>query len=221
MSKIQIKHRWTDAVLYECDAPDDIESGLALRHALESGVKSGANLSGANLSGANLSGANLSGAYLSGANLSGAYLSGAYLSGANLSGAYLSGANLSGANLIGAYLSGANLSGAYLIGAYLSGANLIGAYLSGANLSGATYNGHPISRAPIQVDGLKWRVAILDDAMSIGCQTHKLADWAQFDDATIAGMDGRDALRLWRAYKAVLMGMAAADGRGVAQEVAK
>ena len=92
MAKHQINHRWNDSVLFECDVPDNMESGLRTRHALEKAVDAGANLSGANLSGANLSDANLSGA-----NLSGAYLSGANLSGANLSGANLSGANLSGA----------------------------------------------------------------------------------------------------------------------------
>jgi len=100
--KQQILNRYTRAVLFECDVPDDVSSGMAMRHALEKAVASGANLSGAYLSGANLSGANLSDAYLSGANLSGA----------NLSGANLSGANLSDANLSDAYLSGANLSGA-------------------------------------------------------------------------------------------------------------
>jgi len=100
--KHQIKHRYTDAVLFECDVPDDMESGLRTRRVLEKAVGSRAYLSGANLSGANLSDANLS--Y---ANLSCAYLSGAYLSGANLSGANLSDANLSGANLSDANLSGA------------------------------------------------------------------------------------------------------------------
>ena len=102
--RIEIKNRWTDAVLYTADVPDGTKSGMTMRLALEQAVASGANLSDANLSGANLSDANLSGANLSDANLSGAYLSDAYLSGA-----YLSGANLSGA-----YLSGANLSDAYL-----------------------------------------------------------------------------------------------------------
>jgi pentapeptide repeat protein len=58
--KIQIKHRYTDAVLYEH------ETTVAMRDALEAVVKSRANLSGAYLSGA-LSGANLSDANLSGA----------------------------------------------------------------------------------------------------------------------------------------------------------
>jgi len=110
MTKQQIKHRYTDAVLFECDVPDDIQqSGMAMRYALEKATEVRANLSGANLRGANLSGANLRGANLSDANLSDAYLRDANLSDAYLRGANLSDANLSDANLRGAYLRGANL----------------------------------------------------------------------------------------------------------------
>jgi hypothetical protein len=126
--KLQIKHRWSNNVLFEGDA----DSILSL---LKMALESRANLSGANLSGASLSRANLSGASLSRANLSGANLYGADLYGADLSGASLSRANLSGANLYGADLSGASLSGANLSGANLYGANLYGADLSGADLS--------------------------------------------------------------------------------------
>ena len=78
MSTIQIKHRYTGAVLYEHEPTDEQQaSGLAMRAALEAAVKCNANLSDANLSGANLSGANLSDATLSDANLRGANLSGA------------------------------------------------------------------------------------------------------------------------------------------------
>jgi len=66
---IQIKSRFTAAVLFEHDAENN-----STRLTLELAIKSGANLSGANLSGADLSGANLSSANLSGANLSGADL---------------------------------------------------------------------------------------------------------------------------------------------------
>ena len=110
MTKVEIKHRYTNAVLFSCDVPDDVASGLHMRHALEKATASRANLSGANLSGANLYGADLSGADLSGADLSGANLSGADLSGANLYGADLSGANLYGADLYGANLYGAKNS---------------------------------------------------------------------------------------------------------------
>ena len=82
--KIEIKHRFTLAVLFEHDADDN-----SMRLTLEMAIKSGADLSDADLSGAYLSGA-----YLRGANLRGAYLSGAYLRGANLRGANLRGANL-------------------------------------------------------------------------------------------------------------------------------
>jgi len=102
MVKVEIKHRWTNALLFAADVPDD---EFKTRKALEAAAESGANLSGANLSGANLSGANLYGAYLYGAYLYGANLYGANLYGANLSGAYLSGANLSGAKGVGKHAS--------------------------------------------------------------------------------------------------------------------
>jgi uncharacterized protein YjbI with pentapeptide repeats len=137
--KQQIKNRYTNAVLFECDVPES-HSGMAMRYALEKATQSDANLSGANLSDANLSDANLSGAYLRGANLRGA----------NLSDANLSDANLSGANLSGAYLRGANLRGAYLSGANLSDANLSDANLSDANLSD---NSKIIGKRPVFIIG--------------------------------------------------------------------
>ena len=239
MAKHQIKHRWNDSVLFECDVPDGMASGPRTRYALERAVEShaylsGANLSGAYLSGANLSDANLSGANLSGANLSDANLSGAYLSDTNLSHANLSDANLSDTNLSHANLSDANLSGASLSHANLSGANLSdtnlshanlsdanlsGASLSHANLSGAKWrDGIVINKPPIQLFGLHWRVTMLDEHMQIGCELHKLSDWAEYDDERIARMDGRNALRFWRAHKDVLLGLAKSAGRGVDTE---
>ena len=138
--KQQIVSRWDSTkVLFECDVPDDLPSGLRMRHALEKAVavRPRVALSGADFSRANLSGADFSRANLSGADFSDAYLLRANFSGANLSGADFSRANLSRANLSGADLSGADLSGANLSGADLSGANLSGADLSGANLSRA------------------------------------------------------------------------------------
>jgi hypothetical protein len=87
--KIEIKHRWTGAVLYSTEVDDS--DPLPLKTALV-----GANLDGANLDGANLDGANLDGANLVGANLDGANLVRANLDGANLVGANLVGANLDG-----------------------------------------------------------------------------------------------------------------------------
>ena len=100
--KIIIKHRHSDVVLYEYQPTEKHQaSGLAMRAALETATKDGANLGGAHLGGANLGGA-----YLRGAHLGGANLRGANLRGANLGGAYLDGANLDGANLGGKKLIG-------------------------------------------------------------------------------------------------------------------
>ena len=68
----KIKNRYTGAVLFECETPESLASGLAVRHALEKGVKARANLAGANLAGAYLADANLAGANLADANLAGA-----------------------------------------------------------------------------------------------------------------------------------------------------
>lgn len=66
-AKIVIKHRYTDAVLFE-DQPtyEQQAGGLAMRAALETATKSDADLGGANLYGADLRGANLGGANLGG-----------------------------------------------------------------------------------------------------------------------------------------------------------
>ena len=85
MAKVYIKHRWTEAVLFEFDATDEQRaSGLAMRAALEKAKHSGADLIGANLRDADLRGANLRGANLRDANLTGADLHDANLRAANL-----------------------------------------------------------------------------------------------------------------------------------------
>ena len=90
--KIIIKHRHSDVVLYEYQPTEKHQaSGLAMRAALETATKDGANLVGANLVGANLRWANLYGANLDGANLYGVNLRGVNLRGANLRGKKLIG----------------------------------------------------------------------------------------------------------------------------------
>src|SRR5450830_664832 len=153
--KIEIRNRWSGAVIFTHEA-----EGATMRDAVLAARNSGANLSDADLRGADLidadlRGADLRGADLRGANLRGADLRGANLRGADLRGANLRGADLSGANLRSADLIDADLRGADLRGANLSGADLSGADLSGANLSGANLSGADLSGAnllPIRDD---------------------------------------------------------------------
>ena len=77
MEVIEIKKRWTGAVLYSGEHAD-------VKEAVEAAVKAGANLRGANLRGANLRGADLDGANLDGAYLDGANLDDACLAGAQV-----------------------------------------------------------------------------------------------------------------------------------------
>lgn len=104
-----------------------------------------------------------------------------------------------------ANLRGADLSGAYLRGAYLRGADLSGADLSGAKIR----EGITVTKPPIQIYGLPWPITIWDAHMHIGCEFHSHAEWAQFDDASIVNMDGRNALTFWRAHKSVLLALCA------------
>ena len=95
--KHEIKNRWTGEVLFSCEIPEGMESGMIARHAVETAIAEGADLRGADLWGADLRGANLRGADLRGADLWGADLWGADLRDANLRGADLEGADLWGA----------------------------------------------------------------------------------------------------------------------------
>jgi hypothetical protein len=127
MKTIEIKNRWTGAVIYAMQVADD--DRYPIRTALEKAVTDGVNLSDADLTNANLSGADLT--Y--------ANLAGIYLCSANLVGAFFVCADLFGADL-----SNANLSGADLFGADLTNANLSGADLSGVNLCGVRYVDVPV-----------------------------------------------------------------------------
>jgi len=118
------------------------------------------------------------------------------------------------ANLSRADLSGADLSGAYLSRADLRGADLSGADLSRADLSGAKWrDGVIINRRPLFIGGLSWSVWVLDSHMQIGCELHKLSEWAEFDDRRICQMSGKEAVKFWRTYKDVLLAIAKSDGR--------
>ncbi|NHS74435.1 pentapeptide repeat-containing protein, partial [Acinetobacter baumannii] len=67
--KFEIKNRWTKEVLFTCDIPEGMESGMIARHAVEAAIAADADLYDANLRGADLRDANLRDADLRGANL--------------------------------------------------------------------------------------------------------------------------------------------------------
>ncbi|MGL5219603.1 MAG: pentapeptide repeat-containing protein [Plesiomonas shigelloides] len=132
------------------------------------------------------------------ANLRDANLRGANLRDANLRGANLCGANLYGANLCGANLYGANLYGANLCGANLYGANLCDANLCDANLWGCSGE---LNRIKSIFVSSVYAITYTSEYLQIGCQRHKIAEWWDFDDSTIAEMDGETALQFWLEWK--------------------
>ena len=100
--KIEIKNRWTGAILFEYEKENN-----SVKDTLIEAVKNKAYLRDADLRDAYLRGAYLGGADLGGADLRGADLGGADLGDADLRGAYLRGADLRDADLRGADLRGA------------------------------------------------------------------------------------------------------------------
>ena len=190
--KVEIKSWLDGSVLFATDIPENTPARLVICTTLNQAVQKHDNLASANLAGA-------------------------YLAGANLASAYLAGANLARANLAGANLASANLAGANLASANLTGANLASANLTGANLAGATYgDGIPMTKPPLQLNGLRWPVLILDKHMKIGCELHTIIDWFSFDDARIAAMDdGHADLSEWRAWKEPLCATCIAGGREI------
>ena len=132
-----------------------------------------------------------------------AILSGADLRYADLSNADLRYADLSNADLGGADLGGADLGGADLRYADLRYADLSNADLSNANLGGANLGG--AKNAPLIINGLHWIVSINGlGMMRIGCQRHKVEEWASFNDDQISEMDSH-ALAFWNKNKAMLL----------------
>ena len=104
----------------------------------------------------------------------------------------LSGANLSDANLRYANLSGANLSYADLSYADLSGADLIGANLNGSDLIIITWS--------------HWETYITPGHIRIGCQSHGLESWKNFNDEQISEMDSK-AIDFWKQNKELIIGL--------------
>ena len=112
----------------------------------------------------------------------------------------------------------ANLTGANLARADLTDANLTGADLTGANLTGARLDKTIIAddvttdRAPLQISGFEYPIAIWDNHAKIGCAFKSLSDWRAMTEVEA---EKSDALRLFTARDAILA-LAAVDGRGVA-----
>lgn len=94
----------------------------------------------------------------------------------------------------------------------LKGANLRGADLSRAHLSDANLMGADLSRAAIKntlliIYGLAWDVFINIHTIQIGCETHKISEWSNFNDDKISKMNS-EALSFWKENKEFILKLA-------------
>lgn len=205
--KFEIKNRFDGSIIFSIETE-------TIKLAVEAAIKSSADLSYADLSYAHLSSADLSYANLRSASLRSANLRSANLSSADLRYANLSYANLSYADLRYAHLRYANLRSANLRSAHLRYAHLRYADLRYADLRYAVIADNiNVTKAPLQIFGLAYPITIWDAHMHIGCQFHSLAEWDAFTDEEIVDMDGKNALKFWRAHKSPIFAIAKSDDR--------
>ena len=123
----EIKHRYTGAVIYSCEAE-------TFRECAERAVKEKVSLSEADMRGADMSWADMRGADMREADMRGADMSWADMREANMRGANMSEANMREADMRGADMSEANMREAYMRGADMRGANMSEANMRGADM---------------------------------------------------------------------------------------
>ena len=87
-----------------------------------------------------------------------------------------------------------------LRGANLRGADLRGADLRDADLRGADLRGAYLRDTAIVIYGMMWPIQITKNCIKIGCQSHTLDDWVDFDDDKISKMHD-NALEFWKENK--------------------
>jgi len=140
MTTIQIKHRFTGAVLFEYEATEDqVSQGIAMREALHAAIKARAYFAGADFAGAYFADAYFAGADFAGANFAGANFADAYFAGANFAGANFADADFAGAYFADAYFADADFAGANFADADFAGANFADAYFADADFADANF----------------------------------------------------------------------------------
>ena len=118
---------------------------------------------------------------------------------ANLRGSDLSYSDLNGSNLRGSDLRGSDLSYSDLNGSDLSYSDLRGSDLSNIRIESVIGNRSEIKS--LQID--TYDISYTDKVMQIGCESHDIKDWWEFDDETINEME-TGALDWWKVWKPII-----------------
>ena len=105
------------------------------------------------------------------------------------------------ADLRNAYLGGANLRNAYLGNADLYDADLRNADLRNVNLGGVSGNMKHVKSLQIE----KYCITYTSKILQIGCQSHTIEEWKNFNNKSILEMDGKRALEWWNKWKPIII----------------
>ena len=74
-------------------------------------------------------------------------------------------------------------------------------------VSARVYGNAQVSKSPLLISGLNWRIFISDSHLTIGCQQHALKAWADFSEEDINDMS-EYAREFWARYKDHIMALA-------------
>ena len=61
--------------------------------------------------------------------------------------------------------------------------------------------------SPISITNLKYQTTITDNHLRVGCEMHTFEEWNKFSDKRILAMEGKEALKWWKAHKPLIMGI--------------
>ena len=61
--------------------------------------------------------------------------------------------------------------------------------------------------SPISITNLKYQTTITDNHLRVGCEMHTFEEWNKFSDNRILAMEGKEALKWWKAHKPLIMGI--------------
>jgi len=100
----------------------------------------------------------------------------------------------------GGYFLGGEFRGGEFRGGCFRGGYFLGGEFLGGCFLGGEFRGEKITKPPMILLGLTWKVLITMEQVQIGCEVHKAVDWWGFDDNQIDKMESR-ALAFWKKNK--------------------
>jgi uncharacterized protein YjbI with pentapeptide repeats len=208
---IEIKHRYTNAVLFCGDFAN-------MQLAVEAAIKEKVSLDYADLSNTRFDGTSFVGTRFVGTSFVGTSFVGTSFVGTRFVGTRFvdtsfDDTRFDGTSFVGTRFDGTSFVGTSFVGTRFDGTSFVGTRFDGTSFVGTRFDGNPITKQPIYISGFPWSVTILQHCMLIGCQHHSHAEWANLGEDIIEDAGGKKAVELWAIYKSILLALCAEQAK--------